>query len=240
MTAEAWGPGAGWALDTLPQLLGADDTPETFVAHHRLLSELHRRHRGLRIGRTGLVFEALPRSILAQKVTGVEASRSWRRLVSTYGEPAPGPGALKLGPPPELLAALAYEDFHPLGVERKRAEVVIRVARHAKRMEEAAAMPIDDAYRRLMAVRGIGIWTASLVLGEALGDPDAVPVGDYHVPNTVTWALAREPRGTDERMLELLEPYRGHRHRVVRLLHLGGIGAPKYGPRNALRDITRI
>jgi len=90
-----------------------------------------------------------------------------------------------------------------------------------------------------MAVRGIGIWTASLVLGQAVGDPDAIPIGDYHVKNSVSWALAGEPRGTDERMIELLEPYRGHRQRVVRLIHLGGITAPKYGPRTQPRNIRK-
>ena len=72
------------------------------------------------------------------------------------------------------------------------------------------------------------------------GDPDAVSVGDFHLPNLVAWALAGEPRGTDDRMLELLEPYRGQRGRVIRLLELGGFGAPRYGPRLAPRRIDSI
>ena len=172
-------------------------------------------------------------------MTGIEATRSWRSLVRTFGEDAPGPTELRIGPPPEALAALAYHDFHRHGVERKRAEILINSARRINRLEEAAAMPVDKAYERLMALRGIGIWTASLVLGQAIGDPDAIPIGDYHVKNSVSWALAGETRGSDERMIELLEPYRGHRQRVVRLLHLGGIGAPKYGPRTIPRDIRR-
>ena len=72
-----------------------------------------------------------------------------------------------------------------------------------------------------------------------LGDSDAVSVGDYHLPNLVSWALAGEPRGNDDRMLELLEPYRGHRGRVVRLLEKGIGHAPRYGPRLALREIHK-
>lgn len=68
----------------------------------------------------------------------------------------------------------------------------------------------------------------------AMGDPDAVAVGDYHIPNTVSWALANEPRADDARMLELLEPFAGHRGRVTMLLKFGGISAPKYGPRLSL------
>ncbi|MBW2254586.1 MAG: DNA-3-methyladenine glycosylase 2 family protein, partial [Deltaproteobacteria bacterium] len=60
---------------------------------------------------------------------------------------------------------------------------------------------------------------------------------DFHLPHTVAWALAGEPRGTDERMLELLEPYRPHRGRVVRLVGLAAIHAPKYGPRMEVVDI---
>lgn len=239
LQAEAWGPGAEWMLEGLPDLLGLDDDPTSFEPQHELLARLHRRYHGMRIGRTGLIWETLPHVILEQKVTGKEATRSWYSLVKTFGEDSPGPCELRIGPAPESIAGLDYYELHPHGVERKRAEIMINAARRAKRLEEAASMPVDQAYERLMAIRGIGIWTASLVLGEAIGDPDAIPIGDYHVKNTVSWALAGEPRGTDERMIELLEPYRGHRQRVVRLLHLGGVGAPKYGPRTIPRDIRR-
>ena len=60
-------------------------------------------------------------------------------------------------------------------------------------------------------------------------------VGDFHLKHLVSWALAREPRGTDERMLELLAPYQPHRGRVIRLLELGAPGAPRYGPRMTIR-----
>jgi len=236
---SAWGPGADWSLDSAPSLVGLDDDPSTFTAHHDIVAKLHRRFHGLRIGKTGLIWDYLPLVILEQKVTGKEATRSWRSLVRAFGEDAPGPEPLRIGPPAESLAGLVYHDFHQHGVERKRAEIIINAARRVNRVEEAATMPVEQAYERLMAFRGIGIWTASLVLGRALGDPDAIPIGDYHVKNTVCWALAGEPRGTDERMIELLEPYRGHRQRVVRLLHLGGIGAPKYGPRTTPRNIRR-
>jgi len=100
-------------------------------------------------------------------------------------------------------------------------------------------MEPEAARRRLRALPGIGPWTAAEVTALALGDPDAVSVGDFHLPHVVSWALAGEPRGSDERMLELLEPYRGHRGRVLRLLQLAGITAPRFGPRMPLRWIAR-
>ena len=97
-------------------------------------------------------------------------------------------------------------------------------------------MPLEDAYHRILAVPGVGAWTAAKIGLTALGDADAVPVGDYHLPNTVAWVLAREARADDERMLELLDPYAGHRGRVIRLIQAAGIHAPRRGPRAPLRS----
>jgi 3-methyladenine DNA glycosylase/8-oxoguanine DNA glycosylase len=238
--AEAFGPGAERVLDALPALLGLDDDPSALVPVHPLIAELARRLRGLRIGRTGAVMEALVPAILEQKVTGREASLGYRGLVRRYGEPAPGPFGLRLLPAPETLAALPYHAFHPLGVEQRRADVIRRAARVAARLEEAAGMEADAADTRLRSVTGVGAWTAAEVRTRALGDPDAVSVGDFHTKHLVAWTLAGEPRGTDERMLELLAPFAGVRRRVIVLVKRSGIRPPKYGPRTAIRAIAGI
>jgi 3-methyladenine DNA glycosylase/8-oxoguanine DNA glycosylase len=195
------------------------------------------------------VLEALLPAIIEQKVTGAEASRAFRGLVRVYGEDAPGPPGLRLQPAPDVVASLPYHAFHPLGLERRRAELVRAVCREAVRLErlgDAAAGPeatSDNrakAYAALRAFPGIGPWTAAEVGLRAFGDPDAVSVGDFHLPNMVAWAMAGESRGTDERMLELLEPYRGQRGRVIRLLELAGFAAPRYGPRCPPRRIEGI
>ena len=245
--AEAWGPGADRALEGLPALLGLLDDPAGFdPSPHPVIAELARRRPGLRIGWTGAVFEALFPAILEQKVTGMEASGAYRSLIARYGEPAPGPIAtaqrLRLQPAPEALAALPYFAFHPFGLEQRRAEVLRRVARDAAHLEGLAALTGSRAAVgaagaiALQRHAGIGPWTAAEVTFRALGDPDAVSIGDFHLKNLVAFALAGEPRGTDERMLELLEPWPGHRARVVRLLELSGTSAPRYGPRFAPID----
>lgn len=237
--AEAWGPGAARTLDALPRLLGCEDRPDDFRPTHPLVARLHRRFGRLRIGRTDAVVEALVPSILEQKVTGLEARRAHRRLVYTYGTPAPGPPGLHLPPEPAVLARVPYYDMHVLGVERKRADCVRRACAQARRLEGLATLPAEDARRRLTSLPGVGPWTAAEVTAVAMGDPDAVPVGDYHIPSLVTWALAGVRAGTDDHMLELLAPFAGHRGRVIRLLAAGGLAPPRRGPRLAPRDFAR-
>jgi 3-methyladenine DNA glycosylase/8-oxoguanine DNA glycosylase len=130
--------------------------------------------------------------------------------------------------------------FHQCGVERRRADTVRVAATYAARLDDAVTLPRDDALARLTALPGVGVWTAAEVAQVALGDADAVSVGDYHLPNTVAWALAGEARADDNRMLELLEPFRPHRARVIRLLEAAGIAAPKFGPRMPLHPIAHL
>ncbi|HXY71090.1 MAG TPA: DNA-3-methyladenine glycosylase 2 family protein [Actinomycetota bacterium] len=240
---SAWGPGARNALDRAPGMVGAADRPSSFDPPPGLVRDIHRRHPGLRIPRSAAVFEAILPTIIEQKVAGVEAFRSFRSLVLFWGEPAPGPGAslgLRVAPSPADLATRPYFEFHRFGIERKRATAIVMAASRAARLEEAASMDPEAARRRLCALPGVGPWTAAEVGLVALGDADAVPVGDYHLPHMVAWNLAGEPRGTDERMLELLAPFAGHRGRALRLLTLGGAGAPRFGPRMRLRSLRSI
>jgi 3-methyladenine DNA glycosylase/8-oxoguanine DNA glycosylase len=132
---------------------------------------------------------------------------------------------------------MAYWEFHPLGVEQKRADTIVRAAAQAAALERCP--DTATATRRLTSIVGIGPWTAAEVTRVAYGDPDAVTVGDYHLPHLVSWALEGKPRGSDERMLELLAPFAGQRARVVRLLELSGLRAPRFGPRMPLRSFNR-
>ena len=236
----AWGPGAEWCIEHAPALLGLDDDPAAFAPDHPVVRSIHRRLPGLRIGRSDAVVEAIVPAIIEQKVTSVEARRSYRRLVAAYGEAAPGPCGLTLPPSPRTLATLPYHAFHRFGIERKRADTIRRACSYAHRLEETCGMPAPAARRRLLALPGVGPWTAAVVADAAFGDPDSVVVGDYHLPHLVSWVLAGEPRGDDRRMLELLEPYAGHRGRVLRLLVAGAARPPSHHPRRRLRSIAAI
>jgi 3-methyladenine DNA glycosylase/8-oxoguanine DNA glycosylase len=239
--ALAWGPGARWLVATVPDLLGVLDRPEDFRPVHPRLAALARRLAGLRIGRTGRVLEALIPAVLEQKVVGREARRAWRRLVTWYGSPAPGPvpAGLRVMPPPEAWQAITPSDWHRAGVEPVRARTIAAATRRAARLETVTTLDGAAADRLLRSLPGVGPWTAAEVRQRACGDADAVSVGDYHIPALVGWALAGAP-ANDAGMLELLAPYAGHRYRVTRILELGGQGPPRRGPRLSARDYSAI
>ncbi|GGQ56635.1 hypothetical protein GCM10010166_27690 [Couchioplanes caeruleus subsp. azureus] len=241
LTATGHGPGAQWIVERADAVAGLRDDLGDFpalAARHPLVARLARTFAGLRFPATGQVFHRLIRAVLEQKVTGIEAHRAYRALVRHFGEPAPGPAGLVLPPDPDAVAATPYWTFHPFGVEQRRTQALLRCAVEAARLERCADSA--EATRRLTAIPGIGPWTAAEVVRTAYGDPDAVSVGDFHIPNAVAWALAGEARGTDARMLELLEPFTGHRGRVCELLAAGGIAAPKFGPRMPIRGFARF
>lgn len=241
LIADGYGPGADWVVEQAAAVAGLTDDLTGFpalAAAHPVVARLARTHRGVRLPATGRLFPRLVRAILEQKVTGKEAYRAYAATVRHFREPAPGPVAgLLLPPEPAAVAATPYWVFHPFGVEQRRAETLRRAAAEADRLERCRDPA--EATARLTAIAGIGPWTAAEVVRTVYGDPDAVSVGDYHIPNIVAWALAGEPRADDARMLELLEPFRGHRGRVCVLLAAAGISAPRYGPRMPLRSFAR-
>jgi 3-methyladenine DNA glycosylase/8-oxoguanine DNA glycosylase len=241
VSATAWGAGRQWALDAVPGLLGADDDDGGFTPHHPVLRAVHRRYPGVRLCRTGLVFAQVVPAVLEQKVTGVEARRSWRELLLRFGAAAPGPApaGMRVLPTPRTWLDLPDWEWHRAGVDQTRRRAIRAAATVAGRLDECSGLPHDQALRRLRLVPGIGAWTAAEVAQRSLGAPDAVSVGDYHIPSLVGWALTGAPLD-DAGMLAVLEEYRPHRQRVVRLVELSGVRPPRRGPRATIRDYRQM
>lgn len=233
--ARAWGPGAEAAVAGASDLLGLGDDPTAFTPEHVVLRRLQARHAGLHLSRVSGALDALVPVVFQQLVTWIEAAASWRRVVTELGEPAPGPHALVLPPTPEALRGARSWVYERAGLGAKRGRTLRALGHHARRLEEAWQAGPEEARRVWRAVPGIGPWTIEHALGVRGGEPDAVSPGDFHLPNTVAWALAREERADDARMFELLEPFRPHRGRVVLLLLQAGVEAPKRGPKRRVR-----
>lgn len=236
--AAAWGPGAEAALDEVPMLCGAMDSTEGFdPSRHPLVAELARRMPGLRLARTGQVFDALAQAVLEQKVTSLAAYRAWRRLVMRFGTAAPGPTPRPMfaAPAPDGWSAIPSWEWHEAGVEPPQSRAITGASARGERIERAVLADGADADRVLTSLAGIGVWTSAETRARALGDPDAVSLGDYHLPHEVGFALTGV-RTDDAGMLELLAPWVGHRQRVIRLLFAGGPREARRGPRLAPID----
>ena len=240
---QAFGPGAEWLLAKAPDVCGEHDEPPVLTVTHSVVREAQRRHGDVRLTRSGTPYHELIPAVLGQRVTAAEAVQQWRKLCESYGAPAPGPHpSLRLPPSPETMSRLPYHEFHRFGIERRRAETIRTVARHVDFLTSLADRAIDasTATEQLTRLPGVGVWTAAVAGFVAFGDSDALAVGDFHLKNTVTFALTGRHRGTDEDMVQLLEPYRPHRGRVVRWLALDGWSAPKHGPRRRNLSIARL
>ena len=242
VTGQAWGQGAHWLLDRLPLLCGdGDDWSGLDVSAHPVLVEVRRRNPGLRLTSTGLVLDALVPAVLEQRVTGIEARRSWASLVRRFGVPAPGPDPdLRVPPTPRALLDVPTFQWHRLGVDLQRQRTIRAAATVANRLQECVSMTPDAAVARIGLIPGVGPWTAAETLQRAIGHPDLVSVGDYHLPNMVVHLLTGRPRGTDEQMLQLLAPWAGQRQRVMRLIEAARTPAPRFAPRFAYTDIRRV
>jgi 3-methyladenine DNA glycosylase/8-oxoguanine DNA glycosylase len=236
--AEAWGPGATWALASVPDLLGDADDVSGFEPSHPVLVEAWRRHCHWRLGRSGLVMESLVPAILEQRVTGQEAFAGFRMLVHRYGERAPGPGPelrLWVQPGADRLRAIPSWEWLRMHVDPARSRAVVTAARVAESLERTLEVPHEEADRRLRTLPGIGVWTSAEARARAHGDPDAVSFGDYHVAKDIGWALAGRPFD-DVELEAFLEPWRGHRGRVQALVVLAGLHRPRRGPRMSPRS----
>ena len=237
---DAWGPGGSWLALRAGRL----------SARHTIFSPLHSQHevltRAIRsVGHIHLpasdtpYHELLP-AVLGQRITAAQALSQWAALCHRYGESAPGPLDLRLPPSPARLLNIPSWEFHRLGIEGQRARALQVVARHANFVQRTATLDAPSARTALTRLPGIGVWTAAVAVGVSHADPDALPIGDFHVKNTVAWALTGRPRGTDEEMLTTLTPYVGQRWQVVRTLERAGLGAPRYAPGRRLLDIARL
>jgi 3-methyladenine DNA glycosylase/8-oxoguanine DNA glycosylase len=174
--------------------------------------------------------------VFEQKVTGLQAFGAWRAILTRHGERAPGPTPRPMFAPPADWHRIPSWAWHRAGLEPPQSRTIVAAAQRRSAIERATAgasgAEVDGILTRLP---GIGLWTSAETRIRAFGDADAVSVGDYHLAHEVGYALTGH-RVDDDGMLELLEPWPGHRQRVIRLIGLSGAREPRRGPRVSPED----
>ena len=242
VTCQAWGDGAQEYVDALPALLGFDDDASDFRPQHPVVAAAAARVPHLRLGRTARVLEALVPAVIEQRVPGADAFRAWRLLVTKFGTPAPGPAPARMRVPPsaEAWRRIPSWEFHRANVDRGRARTIVGCAQRGATLERLSGRPVVDAREALTTLPGVGVWTAAEVAQRAFGDADALSIGDYHIAKMIGWTLIGKPVD-DAGMVELLEPMRPHRYRVVRMLEASGLALePRRGARLPVQQISKL
>ena len=226
-----------WAVDAVRAWTGQLDEPgelRAVVDGHDVLRRVLLRIGEVRIGSIPRMFEALGRAIVHQLVQRTEAARSVAQVARHFGEPAGG--GVVTWPTPRQLGAVPAWQLRRCGISLRGARALHAAAVEDPRLEAAGAVDMAALDARLRSLPGVGPWT-SAETRLALGDPDAVSVGDYNLHSWVTHALAGvDPRdSSDDVMLELLAPFAPQRGRVVTLISramMTGLlqGPPRRGP----------
>ena len=237
-----WGPGASWLDRRTPDLLGAADVSAADFSAADLdpggaLARQWRIHGSRwRVPKGHNVWESAVAAVLEQKVTGLEAKRAWGRLAVEHGTPAPGPAHsfLQVFPDPRAVRLIPSWIWRRNAVDRARSDTIMRLAHVPHILQRLPRVPPSEARRTLTAIPGIGDWTYAEVAQRALGDADAVSVGDFHLAKDIVHFHTGAFDGTDAQMLEILKPFVGHRYRWVRMFELTGYHQPRRGPRFAV------
>ena len=211
------GDGAAWLMEQAPRLIGANDDVTGFTPADPVVQRLWAHFKGDRVGATGTVWHDLAWTIIQQRVHRTDAARQWRALVHAYGQQRPDDEGLYTPPDPERLARAAPWALRAIGIDERRATTLIAAAQVAPRLHALAGRPYLEAERGLRSIPGVGPWTLGCLSAFTWGDPDTVIPGDSGIPSLIASTLTGTRRADDATMLELLEPYRPHRYRVLRL-----------------------
>lgn len=228
MLVTAYAPDAEALLEETLAGLAQDDCYRSFSTYDDGIWRLHRSQPGLRVLRFPWLYEMACSAILQQRIRTVDAMRDWRHITQRWGVAAPL--GLRAFPSAEMLARVAQFELQALDIDAQRARTLLRFAQESRFVPLSTTLSFAELRRRLIRIPGIGPWTTESVLGYGAGDVDAAIPGDLHLPHVVCYALAGEIPGSDERMMELLEPFYGHRFRIIRLIYASGLSVPRTSP----------
>ena len=225
-----WGPAAEEARQHVPSILGLHDSP-VFDFGHSKLNRMLKPKMALRLSRFPFLSTALLSHVLQQQIAWRDAAKIWRCLANRHGNAADGPYPLKLPLQFQQMHTLSTHHYQSAGLIKNRIPLLREIGRLAWRIDHWYSESIETYASRIQKLPQMGPWTTYHALAVSMGEPDVIVTGDYTLPHTVSWALIGKARSTDDEMKRLLEPFKGNRWRLVRLLWALNIAAPRRGPR---------
>ena len=175
-----------------------------------------------RDGRPDDHYGALVRAIVGQQLSTKAARTIFGRLTDRYGGRTPTPAEILADDPEEMRAAA--------GLSRAKASYLRSLAEHvttgALELERLDDMPDADVIAELVAVKGLGRWTADMFLQFHLGRPDVLPVGDLGIRRAVERAYGLDALPDPDTLTRIAEPWRPYRTLACRYLWLSLDNAP--------------
>lgn len=205
---------AGGVRSQIVRILGLDQEPDSFETFVRSIGHewLFLGHEGTRIPQTASTFDGLVWSIVGQQVNLKFAGRLRSRLSVLAGDQLDE--TLWAPPSAKTVSSLNPSDLAPLQFSSRKAEYLIDSARLVANgslpLDHMSKMPQRDVEAMLLAVRGIGPWSANYVMLRALGMPDCLPLGDTGLTSGLARLFKVDRPGAKE-TVELMEPFRPYR-----------------------------
>ncbi|HMJ01579.1 MAG TPA: DNA-3-methyladenine glycosylase [Conexibacter sp.] len=166
-----------------------------------------------RDGRPDDHYGALVRAIVGQQLSTKAARTIYGRLTDRFGGRTPTPAEIIADDPEELRS---------VGLSRAKASYLRSLAEHVVsgelELERLDAMPDEEVAAELVAVKGLGQWTADMFLMFHLLRPDVLPVGDLGIRRAVERAYGLPGLPDPAQLTEIAEPWRPHRTLACRYL----------------------
>jgi DNA-3-methyladenine glycosylase II len=159
-------------------------------------------------------YGALVRTIVGQQLSVLAARAIYGRLTDRFGGRPPTPAEILADDPEELKAAAGLSRAK-VGYLRSLAEHVISGELELERLDELAD---EDVIAELIAVKGLGMWSAQMFLMFHLERPDVLPVGDLGIRRAIERAYSLDELPEAAAIEKIAEPWRPHRTLACRYL----------------------
>ena len=224
------------ALDAAMRLAGARTDPRPFYAALQPddpMSEFARRLRGLALPQTPTPFEGLVLAILGQQISNRVARILRDLLVDTFGAAVEiGGETRRTFPSPSALASAGADALRAVKFSARKAEYICDISAQAADgrldLDAIGALPSADAVERLVALRGVGPWTAHWLLIRSYGHQDGFPAGDLAIQRNLGILYGNGSRMSESEALAASERWKPHRSLATTYLfaaaRLGMIG----------------